>query len=79
MPPEDWSGYWAAVVMLAVLASITGMGFGMFPQLGAPIGFPAECHVSLLPLVRAGDPVGPADFALYRGSESASACMLALY
>jgi hypothetical protein len=37
MPPDDWSGYWAAVVMLAVLASIAGLGFGMFPELGAVV------------------------------------------
>ena len=42
MPPDDWSGYWAAVVMLAVLASIAGLGFGMFPELG-PVVLAMSC------------------------------------
>jgi hypothetical protein len=44
VPPDDWSGYWAAVVMLAVLASITGLGFGMFPELG-PLVLALACLV----------------------------------
>jgi hypothetical protein len=44
MPPDDRTGYWAAVTMLAMLAAITGIGFGMFPDLG-PVLLALDCLV----------------------------------